>query len=182
VPARFKQGHFALPGIVFPPKKAQFALPGNSFLGVPAALSSERGSRFTRNPSEKSLVTVLSFVRRVHEPARVAELDGERDLACPIKASTMGSGRRHADAPRNFFADRCCDVMLQIEERVGKPALCEIEAVPKNVPQSGSRPCARSKLFLRTCRKQEAGRAGCPWAVLLPLPLNFRMTPTTWPA
>src|SRR6478736_1098842 len=36
------------------------------------------------------------------------------------------------------------------------PPLCEIKVLSKNLPQTGCRPCARSKFCLRTCRKQDA--------------------------
>src|SRR6478736_3723521 len=36
------------------------------------------------------------------------------------------------------------------------PPLCEIKVLPKNLPQTGRRPCARSKFCRRTCRKQDA--------------------------
>src|SRR6478736_5179693 len=36
------------------------------------------------------------------------------------------------------------------------PPLCEIKVLSKNLPQTGCRPCARSKFCLRTRRKQDA--------------------------
>src|SRR6478736_1479231 len=34
--------------------------------------------------------------------------------------------------------------------------LCEIKVLPEDLPQTGCRPCARSKFCLRTCRQQDA--------------------------
>src|SRR6478736_1727486 len=36
------------------------------------------------------------------------------------------------------------------------PPLCQIKVLSKNSPQTGCRPCARSKFCPRTCRKQDA--------------------------